>query len=356
MRIIDTHNLENIAMGAAVLGTGGGGDPFVGKMMAKAAIEKYGPVTLLSPDEIGDEDWVVSAALGGAPSVLIEKIPSGSEVIGAFDAIRAYSKKNIKAIVPSEVGGVNSIVPLMLGAMTGIPVVDIDGMGRAFPEAQMVTFHLAGLQSAPMSMADEKGNTLIINGSDSIWNERISRAALIAMGGSVMFCDFLMQGRDLKAAGIHHTLTLAEKIGETVHGLRHRNENPIAAMVDVLGGKMLFEGKINNLLRRTSGGFTRGEVYFDGINLYQGKQAKIAFQNEFLLAEVDGQVAVTTPDLIAILDLETGFPITTEALRYGNRVAIIAMPCDAKWRTEKGIQTAGPRYFGYGIDYTPLTV
>ncbi|RNB92827.1 DUF917 domain-containing protein [Brevibacillus fluminis] len=356
MRIIDKQNLENIAAGAAVLGTGGGGDPHVGKLMAMAAIEKYGPVTLLSPQEVGDDDWVVSASMTGAPSILVEKIPSGTEVIRAFEAICEYSEKEIKAIYPIEIGGVNSIVPLVLGAITGLPVVDTDGIGRAFPELQMVTFHLAGLQSAPLSVADEKGNTLIVTGIDNQWNERIIRAALIAMGGSVMVCSNLMQGRVLKAEGIHHTLTLAEKIGETVHGLRHRNENPIAALVDVLEGKLLFEGKINNLLRRNAGGFTRGEVYFDGINRYQGKQAMISFQNEFLVATIDQQPVVTTPDLIMILDLETGFPITTEVLRYGNRAAIVAMPCDAKWRTEKGLQTAGPRYFGYDIDYIPLQV
>ncbi|WP_246009203.1 DUF917 domain-containing protein [Brevibacillus fluminis] len=356
MRIIDTHNLENIAMGAAVLGTGGGGDPYVGKLMAMAAIEKYGPVTLLSPDEVGDDDWTVAASMMGAPSVMIEKIPSGTEVIRAFEAIRDYSQKEIKALYPIEVGGVNSVVPIVLGAMTGLPIVDIDGMGRAFPEAQMVTFHLAGKQSAPMSIADEKGNTLIVNGTESIWNERIGRAALIAMGGSVMTCDYLMQGRDLKASGIHNTLTLAENIGEKVHSLRRQNQNPITALLDVLGGKLLFEGKISNLLRRNTGGFTKGEAYFDGINSYQGKRAMIGFQNEFLVAKVDDEIVTTTPDLITALDLETGFPITTEVLRYGSRVALIAIPCDPKWRTEKGIQVAGPRYFGYDIDYTPLSV
>jgi DUF917 family protein len=354
VRIIDLQNLEHIAMGAAVLGTGGGGDPHVGKLMALAAIERYGPVTLLSPEEVPDDAWVVSAGMMGAPSVMIEKIPSGRELLAAFEAIRQHSGKEISALYPIEVGGVNSLVPIVLGAMTGLPVVDIDGMGRAFPEVQMVTFHLAGLSSAPMSVADEKGNTLIVNGVESVWNERIGRAALIAMGGSVMSCDFLMQGYQLRQAGIHGTLTLAEKIGETIHRLRHLHENPIKALVEAIDGTLLFQGKIADLLRTTSGGFTKGEVFLEGVNSDQGKKASLLFQNEFLIAKVDGTVAATTPDLLTVLDLESGIPITTEVLRYGNRVAVIAIPCDPKWRTPKGIQTAGPRYFGYDIDYIPL--
>ena len=43
--------------------------------------------------------------------------------------------------MPIEAGGVNSLLPLALAARLGLPVIDADGMGRAFPELQMVTFH-----------------------------------------------------------------------------------------------------------------------------------------------------------------------------------------------------------------------
>jgi DUF917 family protein len=72
------------------------------------------------------------------------------------------------------------------------------------------------------------------------------------------------------------------------------------------------------------------------------------------VAILDGRLIATTPDLIAMLDLETGAPITTEMLRYGMRVAVIAFPCDPKWRTPQGQALVGPRYFGYDIDYVPV--
>ena len=39
---LDEQAIEYIAIGAAVLGTGGGGDPHVGKLMAMEAIRKFG--------------------------------------------------------------------------------------------------------------------------------------------------------------------------------------------------------------------------------------------------------------------------------------------------------------------------
>lgn len=55
-----------------------------------------------------------------------------------------------------------------------------------------------------------------------------------------------------------------------------------------------------------------------------------------------------------MVDLETLMPVTTEALKYGKRVRVMALPADDAWRTDKGIETVGPRYFGYDVDFEPL--
>jgi uncharacterized protein len=60
------------------------------------------------------------------------------------------------------------------------------------------------------------------------------------------------------------------------------------------------------------------------------------------------------PDLITVIDGQTAETITTERLRYGQRVSVIAFPCDPIWRTERGIEVAGPRAFGYEFDYLPV--
>ena len=141
-----------------MLGTGGGGDPYIGKLMALQAVEKFGPVKLLSVDELKDDDLVVPSAMMGAPTVLVEKVPSGEESLAAFTALENYLDKKIATDANrgrrSEL--LNSIA---LAAQTGLPVVDADGMGRAFPELQMVTFYLDGINASPMVLADEKKNS-----------------------------------------------------------------------------------------------------------------------------------------------------------------------------------------------------
>lgn len=354
MRWIGKEEVEYIAIGAALLGTGGGGDPFVGKMMALQAIEEYGPIKLLGPNEIDDDDTVVPSAMMGAPTVLVEKVPSGEEIFQAFAELGKVLGKEIKATMPIEAGGVNSLIPLALAARLRIPVIDADGMGRAFPELQMVTFHLHDIPTTPMVLADEKGNSLVLNAASGLWAEKIARNATMTMGGSLMNAIYPMNGRQVKESSIHGSLTLEENIGRTIVSAKQNKLNPIDELLKLVGGFELFSGKVTDIERQTDGGFVRGQATIEGLDNYKENTCYLEFQNENLLAKTDDEVLCMTPDLICVIDSETALPITTEGLHYGARATVIGIPADEKWRTERGIEVAGPRYFGYEYDYTPI--
>ncbi|EQB34649.1 MULTISPECIES: DUF917 domain-containing protein [Virgibacillus] len=354
MRYIGKQEIEDIAVGAALLGTGGGGDPYIGKLMALQAIEEKGPIQLLSVEEVPDDALVVPSAMMGAPTVMIEKVPSGKEAVGAFESLQAYLGKNVFATMPIEAGGVNSLLPFALAAELGLPVIDADGMGRAFPELQMVTFFLEGISATPMVLADEKGNSSLLQTVNNVWAERIARSATVEMGGSVMLSIYPMEGKQVKQSAIHQILQLEERIGRTIREAKQFDYDPIAEILSITNGFQLFQGKVIDIDRKTESGFARGMATIEGTDNYQDQQLYLKFQNEHLLAETKDNVLCMTPDLIAVLDSDTGLPITTEGLRYGSRCVVIGLPCDRKWRTEKGIETTGPRYFGYDLDYTPV--
>lgn len=354
MRLIGKEEVENIAIGASLLGTGGGGDPYIGKMMALQAIEEHGPIQLLDITELDDDDLVVPLAMMGAPTVMVEKIPSGEEALVSFRELEKVLGKEIKATMPIEAGGVNSLLPLALAARIGLPVVDGDGMGRAFPELQMVTFYLNDVSTTPMVLSDEKGNSMVLNTINGVWAEKIARSATMVLGGSVMNAIYPMTGKQAKDSAIYRTLTLEEKIGRTIKEAKKNKQNPIDAVLSLLGGYRLFTGKVVDIERKTDGGFVRGTATIDGLDNDKGNNCYLEFQNENLLAKTDTEVLCMTPDLITVLDTETALPITTEGLRYGARGTVIGIPSDEKWRTQKGIEVAGPRYFGYDYDFTPV--
>ena len=353
-RLIGVADLDDIAIGGAILGTGGGGDPYIGKLMAQQAIRKFGPVRMIELDELDDDALVVPCAMMGAPTVMIEKIPHGDEIMTAFQKLERFLGKKIGAILCAEAGGLNSTIPFVIGAMTGIPVIDGDGMGRAFPELQMVTFTLHGVSATPMVVVDDKGNSILLECIDNRWTERLARTATIEMGGSVLITLYPMTGAIAKRAAVRGTLTLARRLGEILRESRAAHADAVAAIQSKLDAATIFQGRVTDIARRTETGFARGEAKFTGVEEYRGHDYRIAFQNEFLIAERDGQPIVTTPDLITLLDSDTGAPITTETLRYGLRVVAIAIPCAPQWRTPEGLALVGPHYFGYKVDYRPF--
>ena len=79
--------------------------------------------------------------------------------------------------------------------MRGLPVVDGDGMGRAFPEVQMSTFFIYGIDPAPGAIADDKGNVVVFRTVvDMYWLERFARHVAIDMGAGAGFATAPMQG------------------------------------------------------------------------------------------------------------------------------------------------------------------
>lgn len=354
MREITAAQIGDIARGAAILGTGGGGDPYVGRLLAEQAITRSGPVRLVTVDEVPADAVVVPVAMMGAPTVMIEKLPSGQEIASALTALGEVLGRTPTHISCIEAGGVNSMIPFAAAAHTGLPLVDADGMGRAFPELQMVLPTLVGVSASPMAVADEKGNTAVLRTIDNHWAERLARSATVDMGCSAMTAQYVLRGDQLADALVPGTLSRAERLGALVGRARAAHADPVAAAVAELGGRLLFRGKVVDVSRRTTAGFARGTAVLDGTGEAGGSKLELEFQNEHLVARVDGTIVASVPDLICVLETDTGEPVTTEGLRYGFRVTVVGVPCDPRWRTPAGLGLTGPRYFGYDHDYRPV--
>ena len=354
MRQLTEQSLEALALGAALLGTGGGGDPYIGKLMARQAIQDNGPVTVIDLEELQDTAVCAMSAVMGAPTVLVEKLPGEGEQLAALRALEKHINKEITHIICAEIGGMNSTLPIVTAARMSLPLVDCDAMGRAFPEIQMSTPTLSGIPASPIALADDKGNSVVIDGVDNHWTERLARSITIDMGAAAFIALFAQTGKQVKESMIPNSLQLAESIGGAIIEARAQHSDPIQAALIQIGGFRMFKGKITDVERRTVAGFARGRLNADGLDRDSGDTLEVEFQNENLIAVVSGKTVATVPDLIAILDSETGEPITTEELRYGLRIQVIAAPCHPKWRSPEGLCLVGPRYFGYETDYVPV--
>ncbi|MGY0489575.1 DUF917 domain-containing protein [Streptomyces sp. WG-D5] len=353
------EQLDDLARGAAILGTGGGGDPTIGRLLVREAMREHGPVTVLDPDEVADDAFVIPVANMGAPTVMVEKLPGADEPVAALRALETFTGRTADATMPIECGGGNSMIPLIVAARTGLPVVDADGMGRAFPELQMETFHVYGVPASPLAMAGEHGETCVFDtGKDTKRLEDLARRVTVGLGGGAAIAEYSMTGEQLKRTAVPRTLSLALSLGRAVREAREAHRDPVEALGEAVGGtiyghlRVLFRGKVTDVERRTEGGFARGRAAFAA---FEGDSAlELRFQNEHLAALRDGEPICVVPDLVCVLEADTGEPITTEALRYGQRVTVIGIAAPEIMRTPEALDVFGPSCFGLPYTFVPV--
>lgn len=352
---ITLADVDAVAIGAGILGTGGGGNTYIGRTwLRKELQERGGACQIIGADDVADDAYVCAIGTMGAPTVGVEKLQNGQEFITAMRAIEAHVRAPLAAILIGEIGGANALKPLICGLQMGLPVVDGDGMGRAFPELQMDTFAIGGVSLTPMALADFAGNVVIFDQMDNALRvEQYARSLTIEMGGSAALAMPLMTGRQMKQHIIRGTLTLAQQIGEAVLAERRRNAEPAEAVAALGHGRLLFRGKIGDVERRTVQGFARGRLKLTAFG-DPNDTMEIVFQNENLVAWHNGEIVCTVPDLICILNLDDGEPIGTEMLRYGLRVAVLGMPAPKELKTAAALAVVGPAAFGYAVPFQPL--
>jgi uncharacterized protein len=356
---LTAEDLPDLARGATLLGTGGGGDPYIGRLLVASALGDRGAITMLDPDDVDDAALVIPTAMMGAPTIMLEKISQGGESVLALRTLEDRLGEKAQATMPIECGGINSMMPLFTAATTGLPCVDADGMGRAFPELQMETFFVYGVSSCPMAIAASDGSTVVIDtGMDAHQMEWLSRGVTIRLGGASHIADYPMRGTDVKRTAIPRTISLGLRLGRCIRVAREQHRDPFAALRTELAGTLysygteLFRGKVIDVARRTEGGFVRGEVRIAGFDT--DDVCDISFQNENLICQVNGTTRAIVPDLICVLEAETAEPITAEGLRYGQRVVVLGVSTPQAMRTAEALQVFGPQAFGLAEEFVPV--
>lgn len=356
---IQIADLGALSLGAALLGTGGGGDPYIGELALRHLIEETGPPAVIDLDELDDDALVITLGTTGSPSVMLEKLIDRSFADAPLRRFERLIGRRADAILPVEIGGVNSLVPLMTSCITGLPVLDADGMGRAFPTLDRTSFGIAGISAFPIVTINERGETVIVEASSHARGERIARGALVPMGASASCAMYPMTGAEAKRHTVRRTLSLALALGRAVLAARAGKTSPFDAILATVAAadppgycRVLFDGKVVDVTRETVGGYNIGSGVM--LSIDERGRAEFAFQNEFLFIRDERGLLAMVPDLVCFLDSETAQPVTCETLRFGQRLTAIGFAATPHFRTPAGLAATGPRSFGLDEDYVPL--
>jgi uncharacterized protein len=348
----DRQEIADMARGASFLGAGGGGDPYLGKLYLGRQIALGRVPMIVDVTEIPADGLVVCMGAIGAPTVLVESLISTKTVQRLFAKAESFFGRRPDAIISAEIGGLNSMLPLAIGAEVGVPVVDGDGIGRAFPRTEMSTFSIYGCRSSPCFVVDDFGTTVTFEAANDRLIENLSRPVASVMGAMVLGAFYPMSGADAVRVAVRGTISQTIAIGRAIREARDSYEDPVHGLLEFLHRPdldrhaiRLFDGKIVDVSHQTRDGWHFGRVVLEGSS-EPGTRFEIDFQNEYLVARRSGRTVAIVPDLIVVVEAETAEPLTAEMLSYGQRVKVLGYSADPMLRTPAALAVCGPRAFG----------
>lgn len=361
------QELEDFIRGCTLMGTGGGGNPKDGLNNLSRALERDGEVSWVDVDDIPDDAWTASMFSMGSIAPKTEAIrnqiarmglkPSGIDMGMTIEALMEFSGKKIDAMVPFELGGMNTTNPFLYGSKLGLVTVDGDYAGRAVPEGAQTVPVLAGKPMTPLSGVDQWGNVCFVKEAASPgMAERIGK--MLSVAAFDEFClmtGYLMTGKEMKEVIVPGTMSKCLNLGRIIREARENNQDPVAAIVDFTQGWQLFYGEVVKKDWESRDGYMYGTHYLKGLGDFEGHEMSVWFQNENHIVKKDGKPFVTSPDAVALVEAETGEPKTNTDIAVGDLMAVVGMKGVEIFRTPAGLDLLGPKHFGFDdIDYVPI--
>lgn len=366
MKTLTRDDLLDILMGCTILGTGGGGDMAEGIRLIDDALAKGKTFKLVSLDDAPPDALICTPYMLGAISALppeeeatYARLPriDGPAILLAYARFQEYLGQKFYGTVCCELGGSNTAVAFYAAAMSGHMIVDADPAGRAVPEITHSTYYINDLPAAPIVLANEFGEVMLLeNIHDDLRAEAIVRALSIVSRNDIAAIDHALPVRAVRDALIPGTITLAQTMGRAHRKARATGQDAAEVVAKIGGGAVMFRGQISDCDWRTEVGFTMGSITILGSDEYLGKTYRISLKNENMIGRLDGVVHATIPDLICLIDTQTGMPISNPDYAMGMQVAVVILPAPSQFTTARGLAAFGPAYVGLDQPFrSPLT-
>lgn len=396
---ISPVDLALLASGVGVLGTGGGGSSYLMALYNLDILRRggQGKMRVIPLESLTDDGMIVFGAGYGAPSVSEERMSAGTDVFTAVDTCNTVMGiKDFEGIVADEIGGGNGIVTFPTSVRFDKPVVDCDLMGRAYPTLEHGTPYVYGEPVLPLASTDCNGNSFVIvvshclapdsrvTNSQSVQTadstkrvETLTRQACVELGNSTAVAARPLRGAVIKKYAVPNTVSQSWYLGRAMHLARQSKLDFIDAISAITPVKELYVGKIIDVSRDVSRGYTMGRCIIAPLSADEQEEASgasstaagaretetrylsIPFQNEYLSAGLiapetyhanpsteEEEIICVVPDLISILGSD-GEALGSPELRYGLKVRVIGMPASPLWTaSEEGLRVGGPEFFG----------
>ena len=326
----DQRDVKALVYGAAFYGGGGGGSIEEGLRLALLAIELGGRVEVREPGEVPGSATLVTVSGVGAPAAR-EQYLKPIHLVRAVELLMDAGVR-VEGVIPSEVGAFNGVNGWVQSVVLGIPFIDTPCDGRAHPTGLMGSMGLHRLKNYVSVQAAVGGDPakgryieVVVKGSVQSASALVRRAAveaggLVAVARNPVSADYARRngapGALAKAYGVGRSIVSAVEGGDSLEACYKA--------FDSAGGVVLGECRVSGAKLETREGFDVGEALFtcgDG-------EYRVRFFNEYMTIEREGNYLALFPDLIVVMDVGTGLPLTSADIlgARGRRVVLGYVP------------------------------
>lgn len=337
---LELDELPALSKGAALLGGGGGGVP---RLMALSAVEAASwPVTVHTLDEVEPSTPCVAVGIGGSTMVFGERLPQSDLFAEAIATIDRWTGTPARAVCLSEVGGMNALSALPLAHE--LQLVDVDLMGRALPQLDQFTLLADDVPGLVVAISAWTRGTLLMTDVRPADVEQVLRAAFQAAGGwaGVVIGGFTVG--DLEEHGIAGGLSRALEVGAAWDA----EPMPIESRIAAIGAQQLGIGRVTSVEHDAAD--VRVRTF--GITAPDGALLRLITRDETLACMVDGRVLARAPQIIDVVDPQTGSVLQVDDIAVGKSVAVLALEAPSWWTqdAERLARVVPSRYGLEGLD------
>ena len=234
----------------------------------------------------------------------------------------------LSGIIANENGAGSGVNGWLQAAMLGLPVVDAPGNGRAHPTGLMGAMGLHRIKGYTSIQAAAGGNPetgryieIVVEGAIQT-AANLVRYASVQAGGSVAVSRDPLTAQYVKEHGALGATSQAIRVGEAM--IRARSQGPqamITAIASNLSGEVLVQGEVADIRLETIGGYDVGSLTVKGDRL-----GELSFWNEFMTLEIEGRRLASFPDLMTLLSLQDGIPLSSAEVKRSQGVAVLVVP------------------------------
>lgn len=307
-------------------------------------LERNGPVPLRRVESVAPETPSVAVCVIGSGSAMADLPPAGDEFALAIRQIERLQGVRFGAVYPLAAATISALVPVVAASQLGVPLLDVDGMGRVYALIHHTAMYLAGVSPTPLVAQGPTGESVLLETPAGPRVDRLLRANVDTLGGWAALAAYPTTARVLRQACLPGTVSRIANVGRLLLGCTDP-DLLVTRLGAITGSRRLGRGRIVELehLSRPTDVTIPAHPSSLVVDETGGlrRQLRIELRSEIVAVFANGALIAGAPDLLCLVDVSRGALATLDSLEPGDLVDVLVTPADAVWYSAEGMEMVG---------------